>query len=105
MIGEVPARRATLWRSERLFFPGMAIFAIAIVFAGFARTYFLRSYFQPQPLPLYLKVHGLLFTAWIGLFLVQTSLVAAGRTDIHRRLGWAGAALAAVMVPVVLYAA
>jgi hypothetical protein len=34
------------------------------------------------------------------LLLIQTSLVAAGRTDIHRRLGYFGAAIATLM-PVV----
>jgi FtsH-binding integral membrane protein len=33
-------------------------------------------------------------TAWILLFLTQTSLVAARRTDLHRRLGIAGVVLA-----------
>ncbi|MEO7986930.1 MAG: hypothetical protein ABI766_10385 [Gemmatimonadales bacterium] len=44
-----------------------------------------------------LHVHGALFTSWILLFLSQTTLVAAGRTDLHRRLGVAGALLALVM--------
>ena len=43
-------------------------------------------------------MHGIAFTAWLLLLLVQTSLVAAGRVDLHRRLGLGGAALAAVMV-------
>jgi hypothetical protein len=33
------------------------------------------------------------------LFAIQTSLIAAGRRDLHRRLGYAGALLAALMVP------
>jgi len=32
------------------------------------------------------------------LFIAQATLVAAGRTDVHRRLGWAIVALAAIMV-------
>jgi hypothetical protein len=76
----------------------MSLAFAAAVFAGFARTYFLRSYFQSQPLTLLLQVHGFLFTAWIALFSVQTALVAARRTDVHRRLGWVGAALAVLMV-------
>ena len=43
-------------------------------------------------------VHGIIFTSWVLLFLTQASLVAAGRTSVHRRLGVAGAGLAAVMV-------
>jgi hypothetical protein len=78
----------------------MAIAAAVVVFAGFAPTYFLRGSYQTTPLPTYLQVHGALFTAWIALFIAQTSLVAVRRTSVHRRLGWATAALAAVMVVV-----
>jgi hypothetical protein len=48
-------------------------------------------------------VHGLVMTAWIVLFLTQTLLVAKRRTDLHRRLGVAGAALAIVVVALGIY--
>ena len=86
-------------RDDRAFYTGMSLAAVAAVLAGFARTYFLRSHFQTTPLPLYLQVHGLVFSTWIAFFVAQTTLVAARRTDLHRRLGWAGAWLAAAMVP------
>jgi len=76
----------------------MSLAALAIMFAGFAKTYFLRPYFiNPQPLPLTTQIHGAAFTAWVVLLLAQSTLVAAHRTDIHRKLGWLGAALAAFM--------
>src|ERR1044071_9246719 len=84
-------------RRERLFYTGMAVAILITVFAGFARTYFLRPYFEPQPLLPLLHLHGVVFTAWVVLFITQTALVAARRTDIHRRLGVAGAALSALM--------
>src|SRR5688572_13526918 len=87
-------------RYDRPFYTGMAIAAAVVVFAGFAPTYFLRASYQTTPLPTYLQVHGFLFTTWIALFIAQTSLVAARRTNVHRRLGWAMAALAVVMVVV-----
>ena len=87
-------------RYDRPFYTGMAIAAAVVVFAGFAPTYFLRASYQSTPLPTYLQVHGFLFTTWIALFIAQTSLVAARRTNVHRRLGWAMAALAVVMVVV-----
>ena len=77
----------------------MAVLAAGLVFAGFARTFYLRSHATP-PLPPLLLAHGLVFTSWFVLLVVQTTLVAAGRTDVHQRLGIAGAALAALMVPV-----
>jgi hypothetical protein len=97
MIAGHPARLAS-WQSGRIFYVAMSAVIAAVVFFGFARTYFLRSYFHPEQLTLLVKVHGFAFTAWIALFAVQSTLVAARRTDVHRRLGWAGAALAAFMM-------
>ena len=78
----------------------MAMAVAVVVFIGFAPTYFLRASYQSTSLPTYLQVHGFLFTTWIALFIAQTTLVAARRTDVHRRLGWATASLAVVMVVV-----
>ncbi len=99
-VNDVLPRRSVSRRSEHTFYTGMSLLIAAVVFAGFARTYFLRSYFHPESLPLLVELHGLVFTAWILLFIAQTTLVAARRTDIHRRLGWVGAALAATLVVV-----
>src|SRR5947207_15621678 len=85
-------------RRERVFYTGMAGAVVLTVFAGFARTYFLRPYFDPHPLLPLLHLHGLVFTSWVALFITQTALVATKRTDIHRRLGIAGAVLAVLMV-------
>ena len=46
------------------------------------------------------QLHGALFTAWVVLFIVQTALIASHRTHVHRRLGVAGAVLAAAIVVV-----
>jgi hypothetical protein len=86
------------WRRDRRFFTGMALAAAAVVFAGFAPTYFLKRWFGTPPLPIFLHIHGLLMTTWLILLLVQTRLVAMKRTDLHRRLGIAGAILAAAIV-------
>ena len=90
MVLERPAHRQT----DRVFFTGMALLMAISVFIGFSPSYFLRASTLP-PLTLLYHVHGALFAAWITLFVVQTSLVASHRTDIHRRLGVAGAVLAA----------
>ena len=74
-------------------------FAIAlIVFMGFSRTYYLKSFFGTEPLPLLLHIHGIVMTLWFALFLVQVCLVAAHRTDLHRKLGVIGAVLAVLVV-------
>ncbi len=78
----------------------MAVAAAIAVLVGFAPTYYLRPRFVPSPLPFYLHVHGLIFSTWIAFFLAQATLVAARRTDVHRKLGWIGAGLAALMVVV-----
>ena len=87
-------------RRVRLFYVGMSVVVAATVFAGFSRTYFLKSYFGAQPLMPLLHLHGIVFTSWIVLLLTQTTLVAANRTDLHRRLGIAGAVIAVMMVVV-----
>lgn len=85
-------------RRERLFYTGMAVAVVITVFAGFAPTYYLRPYFVTQPLIPLLHLHGIVFTSWIALFLIQTFLVAANRTGVHRRLGVVGAVVALLMI-------
>lgn len=87
-------------RRDRWFFSGMAVAALVTVFAGFARSYYLGAYFGAAPVSTLLHLHGILFTAWVIYFLLQTSLVAARRTDLHRRFGLVGGALAALMLVV-----
>ncbi len=85
-------------RRERWFYIGMSIALVITVFAGFAPTYYLRPYFNTAPLMPLLHLHGFVFTSWLVLFVTQTTLVAAHRTDIHRRLGVAGGMIAVLMV-------
>jgi hypothetical protein len=85
-------------RHDRAFYTSMAIAFALVVLVGFARTYYLRNQFLSDGLPPYLHVHGAVFTAWIVLLVVQTTLVAARRTPLHRTLGWAGATLAGLVV-------
>jgi uncharacterized membrane protein YozB (DUF420 family) len=85
---------------DRQFFTGMAIAAIVTVFVGFAPSYYLSGAFGGRPLSTLVHVHGAVSTAWMLLFLTQTSLIAARRTDLHRRLGVAGAVLAPLLLVV-----
>src|SRR5215475_920356 len=85
-------------RYEHLFFSAMSVAMLITVFFGFARSYYLAGVFR-APLPsLVIHFHGAAFTCWILLLVTQTSLVAADRTDIHRKLGIAGFCLASAMV-------
>ncbi len=83
---------------ERRFYVGAAIGAILIVFAGFARTYYLKGVFGAPPILELVHVHGIVMTSWFLLFLVQVGLVATRRTNIHRKVGVGGTILAALMV-------
>jgi hypothetical protein len=69
-------------------FPVIAVVAVsAVMFAGFARTYYLKVLFDLPPLTVAAHLHGLLATLWLVLHYAQARLVAAHRVDIHRRLG------------------
>jgi hypothetical protein len=91
---------ATSRKRLHWFFPVVAGVLFAALLVGFAPSFFLRSLSASQPMPLYLYVHGVVLTAWYGLFLVQTALVAASRTALHRRLGLAAVVVAVLLVPI-----
>ncbi len=87
--GETPTKsaRADRVRAWRWFFPTVSVVLLSVVLIGFAPTFYLRPLFTARPLPTYLYVHGTVLTSWFALVVAQTCLVAAGRTDLHRRLG------------------
>jgi hypothetical protein len=72
--------------SERRYFTVMALVMIAIAIAGF-----LPALADPAsrraPLTPLAVVHGVVYLAWLVLFLVQSRLVATGHVAVHRRLG------------------
>ncbi len=84
--------------ADRRFFTGMAITLLVLSVAGFTRSYYLSHWFGTKTLTPLLQLHGAVMTLWILLFLTQTSLVAANRTDVHRRLGMIGLMLAGGVV-------
>jgi hypothetical protein len=108
VMASQPGVSAHVRARDRTFYTGMAAAILLIVLAGFAPTYFARLLTAEGPtatvsgLPFtpLLHLHGVLFTAWVVLFLVQTALVAGGRVRLHRRLGIGGALLAVLMVVV-----
>lgn len=102
-----PAKPLATGAYDRVFYSSIALAMALIVFGGFAPTYYLRA-FVDSPVtvagattltPL-AHLHGALFTGWVVLFIVQTALVATHRVRTHRRMGIAGALLAAAMVVV-----
>lgn len=104
MTDSIAARRGGVEAAARPrllrlgFFQGASVAMLGLVFVGFAPSFFLVAFFEypgPLPLPTYLHLHGALLTSWYVWFALQTMWVAAGRTDLHRRLGVAGAGLGA----------
>jgi hypothetical protein len=86
------------WAGDRRLYIGVAIGTALITLVGFAQTYYLKFLFGTPQLRLLLHIHGLVMTAWIVLFFVQVRLVAVHRTDLHQRLGVAGAVLAGLVL-------
>ena len=94
MSSLAPRNRA----ADRRYYAVAGVVAFAIVFAGFAPSYYLKVLFDAQPLTGLVHVHGLMMTGWFVLFFTQACLIAKHRVDIHRRLGIFGAVYAAVLV-------
>ncbi|HEX7437679.1 MAG TPA: hypothetical protein VF308_13300 [Caldimonas sp.] len=99
-VGSTQARPAT-----RRFYVAMAAVFVLIAFTGFIATYWAKvatGTFTGAPI---LHLHGALFFSWTLFFLVQTVLVASGRTLDHRSWGLAGISLATAMAFTVVLAA
>jgi hypothetical protein len=83
---------------DRRLYTWAAVIAALIVVTGFARTYYLKGVFGTPALSALVHLHGFVMTLWVILFVVQIRLVAAHRTDWHRRLGVFGGLLAALVL-------
>jgi uncharacterized membrane protein YozB (DUF420 family) len=93
-----PGVRVRQQRRSDPFYVWMAATLLLINIAGFAPTFFLKSFFDEPALPLRTHLHGLLFTSWFVLLLLQSVLIRRHAVRHHRRLGLAGAGLAVAMV-------
>jgi hypothetical protein len=87
----------------RRLFLASALAIAAIMFAGFAKNYYLRAWLGTRAITAMVHVHGAVMTAWVALFVTQTLLVARRRTDLHRKLGIIGAFLAIIVVALGVY--
>ena len=94
------ARRFTTRPGDHRFFSAMAIVSSLTIVAGFFNTYGPKVMTGEPAVPNIIHVHALVFTSWLIVFVAQTTLVLGGRTDLHRRLGAASMALAALMLVV-----
>jgi hypothetical protein len=88
---------AWLPRAGRSFYVATAAFVILLNVAGFGPSLVDGSMRNGPPSSLVI-VHGLVGSAWLLLFLAQTTLAATGRIWIHRRLGAAAPVLAVILI-------
>jgi uncharacterized membrane protein YozB (DUF420 family) len=83
-------RDQSFWQKMMI---GLALF-IVFGFAQFAG----RGFVDVGRVPLYVHFHGALMLCWLGLSVVQATLIQRSNLALHRRLGWLGVALAAGVV-------
>jgi FtsH-binding integral membrane protein len=100
----VPARVPKLvTRPNRLlqeyFYFAMSLLIAAIVVIGFSRTVNENLFHAAIPRPFLLWIHGAAFAGWVCFYILQSALVRTHNVKLHRRLGWFGAGLGALMVP------
>lgn len=89
-LAQVQTGDRSFWQKLML---GLAVF---IIF-GFAQ-FGARGYVDYRAAPAYIHLHALVMLAWLGLTVVQATLIARDNLALHRRLGWTGVGLAAVVV-------
>lgn len=90
-----------------MFFVGMALLGLAVALAGFSKTFFAPVVAGTFDAPLVVHLHGAAAFAWVLLFVLQPTLIRAGRYEIHVRSGAIGVfiafAVAMTGVPVGIY--
>src|SRR5271170_2197471 len=96
--GHQPRYRQVNRTVERVFYSSMATLLCVCVYIGFSPTYFQAGMMRaPLPSPI-LHIHGAVFTLWMLLFIVQTSLISARRVKWHRSLGTIAFCLPPIMI-------
>ena len=86
-------------RVDRWFFIVVGLLMIFLNFVAFGPSIVDPSGRRiPLPFTPLVAAHVAVSTAFLFVFLAQATLVATGRTDVHRRLGIIGALLAAALI-------
>src|SRR5260370_7101655 len=71
---------------DRRFYLFVTILTAAIVFARFARTFFLNGFFAKLHLPSLFILHGVVFSSWLVLLVTQSALVSPKQIRIPQNL-------------------
>ncbi len=94
----VPSRLRKQSVVERWFFTGIALAMIVTCLAGFIPS-IAHPAGRRAPISVLALAHGVVFFAWLLLFLVQSRLVATRHIMLHRRFGLASILLLMLMIP------
>ena len=98
-----PSRRSTAPRRhallENYFYFLMTLLIFGTVVYGFNRTVDQNLIHPAVPRPFILYVHAAVFSGWLVLFVLQSTLVRTHHVRWHRRVGWFGAGVGA-LIPV-----
>ena len=70
----------------RFYFFSFIVMAI-LCLGGFVPSFFLRPRFFDDPLPVWMNFHGVLFTLWYFVAIVQSWLILKNKRVLHRELG------------------
>jgi hypothetical protein len=94
-LAEQPPLTPPAVGDERFFLRGAIIMTAIIVFGFSLHLAMGRSTFAS---PVRVHFHAVLFMGWVAIYLTQNILVATGRTQLHRKLGWLAAVWMVAMV-------
>jgi hypothetical protein len=91
---------------ERRFYLVAAILFAFIIVAGFARTYYLKGFFDAPPLASFMvHLHGIAMTGWVALFALQVWFIRTKKIRYHQTLGLASIVLAVFVVVIGFFTA
>lgn len=82
---------------DKYFYFGMSLLIAAVVMYGFSHTVDESLIHAMPPRPWLLWLHGVVFSGWVVFFILQSALVRTHNVKLHRRVGWFGVGLGAVM--------
>jgi hypothetical protein len=85
---------------EKYFYLCMSLLIAAVVIYGFSHTVENKLIHANPRRPILLWVHAILFSSWVAFYITQSVLVRIRKVELHRTLGWAGAALGTSMIVV-----
>jgi hypothetical protein len=84
--------------ADRVFFSLAGLWFVILTVVGFSPSFYFRV--LPEPLPTHQIVHGVVYSTWVMLFLVQALLIFTHRVRWHVTLGAASLFLLILMIPV-----